>query len=63
VAGLVVPHFHQHVFARTVDTPADVPWHESDDWSGARRGTDDDIAALCTRLRAALDDDARDDTR
>lgn len=54
VAGLTVPHFHQHVFARTVDTPADVPWHASDDWPGAGRGGDDDVAALCARLRTAL---------
>lgn len=46
MAGPAVPHFHQHVFARTLDTPADVAWHESGDWSGARRGGDDDIATL-----------------
>lgn len=55
VAGLAIPHFHQHVLVRTEGTPPEVAWHESDDWAGALRGDDADIAALCARLRSALE--------
>ncbi len=54
LAGIAIAHYHQHVLARTLGTPADVPWHASDDWPGAHRGSDDDIALLCRRLRRAL---------
>lgn len=31
VVGRGVPHFHEHLFARHRGTPADVPWHKSDE--------------------------------
>jgi diadenosine tetraphosphate (Ap4A) HIT family hydrolase len=54
VAGLGVPHFHQHLLPRYADTPADVAWHSLDEWDGAHRGTAGEIEALAERLRAAL---------
>ena len=51
VIGRGVAHFHQHVFPRYQGTPDETPWHTSDAWPGAPRGDDDEIAALCDRLR------------
>jgi diadenosine tetraphosphate (Ap4A) HIT family hydrolase len=45
VAGLGVPHFHEHVFVRHRGTPADVGWAEP--WSEAPVG---DIEELVGRL-------------
>lgn len=46
VAGLSVPHFHEHVFVRHAGTPAGHAWNEP--WAGAPRG---DIRLLAERLR------------
>ena len=54
VAGLDVPHFHQHLLPRYADTPRTAPWHALDDWDGAAHGGAGQIEALCERLRAAL---------
>jgi diadenosine tetraphosphate (Ap4A) HIT family hydrolase len=54
VIGTGVPHFHLHLVARYPETPADVPWHGVDEWSGAPRGGEDEIAAASERIRAAL---------
>jgi diadenosine tetraphosphate (Ap4A) HIT family hydrolase len=53
VAGLDVPHFHQHLLPRYADTPAGTSWHSLDEWEGARRGGPAEIEALAERLRAA----------
>ncbi|WP_300019317.1 hypothetical protein [Pseudonocardia sp.] len=55
VAGLAIAHYQQHVLARTLGTPDEVPWHASDDWDGAHRGDDAAAAVLCDRLGAVLD--------
>lgn len=49
VAGLAVPHFHQHVFVRHPGTPDAHPWWQP--WPGAPRG---DAAELTSRLRRHL---------
>jgi histidine triad (HIT) family protein len=49
------PYFHQHLVSRYPGTPADVRWHESDEWDGALHGNDDAIAELATRLRPYFD--------
>lgn len=49
VAGLAVPHFHQHVFVRHAGTPPDHPWDQP--WPDAPRG---DTGALATRLAERL---------
>lgn len=54
VVGTGVPHFHQHLFVRHRGTPDDVPWHASDDWVDAPRGSEADIGDLCGRLRPYL---------
>jgi len=52
VAGLAVPHFHQHVFVRHPGTPAGVPWFSSGAWPGAPQRSADELAALAERLAA-----------
>jgi len=54
VAGLDVPHFHQHLLPRYRDTPHAVPWHAVEEWGGARHGGAAEIAELVGRLRASL---------
>jgi histidine triad (HIT) family protein len=53
VAGLDVPHFHQHLLPRYADTPAGVPWHSLDEWDGARHGDAGEVTAFAERLRAS----------
>jgi ATP adenylyltransferase len=55
VIGTGVAHFHQHLVSRYPDTPADVRWHESDEWGGAPHGDDHAIAELAARLRPYFD--------
>ncbi|WP_338087890.1 HIT family protein [Nocardioides lijunqiniae] len=43
-------HFHEHVIVRHRGTPAEIPWHQVDDWSGAPRGGPAEVADLCARL-------------
>lgn len=50
VAGLGVPHFHQHVFVRHLGTPKDHPWWP--EWPSGPRG---DVEALAVRLRSYLE--------
>jgi diadenosine tetraphosphate (Ap4A) HIT family hydrolase len=52
VIGTGVPHFHYHLVARYPETPRDLPWHQVDEWEGARRGDPDEIAAFVERLRS-----------
>lgn len=54
VIGTGVAHFHQHLSVRHRGTPAEVQWHEVDEWDGAPSGGPDEIAALCSRLRAHI---------
>lgn len=49
VAGLSVPHFHQHLFVRHRGTPSHYAWHEQ--WADAPRG---DVASLAERMTAYL---------
>ena len=37
-------------------TPDEFGWMAGDEWAGAPRGTHDDVADLCTRLRRYLAD-------
>ncbi|MGI5126885.1 HIT domain-containing protein [Pseudonocardia sp. CA-107938] len=50
IAGMSVPHFHQHVFVRHPGTPEDLPWFRSSEWSGAPQLTASELAALAERL-------------
>jgi histidine triad (HIT) family protein len=52
--GEVTPHLHVHLTARYPDTPAEYLRWNVEDWPGAPRGTEDEVAALCSKLRAAL---------
>lgn len=45
VAGLAVPHFHEHVLVRHVDSLPDQPW--SQQWENGPQG---DLHALAARL-------------
>jgi diadenosine tetraphosphate (Ap4A) HIT family hydrolase len=52
VIGTRVPHFHYHLIARYPETPRDLPWHQVDEWEGARRGDPEEIAAFVEQLRS-----------
>lgn len=52
VIGMGVAHFHEHVVARHPGTPADVKWHQSDEWADAPHIDGADLDAFCARLRA-----------
>jgi ATP adenylyltransferase len=52
VVGRGVAHFHEHVFARFRETPAEVPWHKSDE--AAPRAAQATIANLARRLAGDL---------
>jgi len=54
VIGTGVPHFHLHLIPRYPDTPRAVPWHEVNQWVGARRGGADEIAEFVELLRARI---------
>jgi ATP adenylyltransferase len=53
VIGLGVAHFHEHLLARFRGTPADVPWHASDD--AAPRADQAAIIELAHRLVRELE--------
>lgn len=55
VVGRGVSHFHEHVFVRFRGTPAEVPWHESDE--AAPRADGVAVADLARRLAAHVDSD------
>jgi diadenosine tetraphosphate (Ap4A) HIT family hydrolase len=48
--GHSVEHLHVHLLPRWPETPAEIPWHSVDDWSGARRATFDEAATFVTQL-------------
>lgn len=52
--GEVVPHLHVHLTARYSGTPLEYIRWKLEDWPGAPRGSAEDVAALCERLRSAL---------
>ena len=54
VIGTGVPHFHLHLLARYPGAPADLPWHRADEWEGAPRGGESEVAAASERIRRAL---------
>lgn len=58
MVGLGIPHFHQHVIPRYQGTPAEYPWMQSTDWSGAPHGDNNAIADLASRLQPYLTGDA-----
>jgi histidine triad (HIT) family protein len=45
-------HLHVHLLPRWPDTPTDVPWHEVDEWPGARRANFEGATAWVTQLIA-----------
>jgi ATP adenylyltransferase len=49
VAGLAVPHFHEHVFVRHAGTPEQYEWWQQ--WPDAPQG---DVPALVSRLASYL---------
>ena len=53
VIGRGVAHFHEHLFARFPETPAEVPWHQSDE--AAPRADRRAVADLVRRLKEALE--------
>src|SRR6266508_463381 len=54
VIGTGVPHFHLHLVPRYPGTPRAVPWHQVNQWEGARRGGAEEIAEFVERLRARI---------
>ncbi len=48
------PHLHVHLLPRYPGTPPEVRWHEVDEWPGARRGGDKEVAEIVDRLRDLL---------
>jgi len=55
--GEVIPHLHVHLTARYPGTPDEYLRAKIEDWPDAPRGKVDEVAALCSRLRAWLADD------
>jgi histidine triad (HIT) family protein len=49
------PHLHVHLLPRWPETPKEIAWSNVDDWEGARRGGEDDIAELTKRLRNLIE--------
>jgi histidine triad (HIT) family protein len=49
-----VPHLHLHVFARYPGTPEEYWRQRVDEWPGSPKGSADEVAAFCDRLRSAL---------
>jgi diadenosine tetraphosphate (Ap4A) HIT family hydrolase len=52
VIGRNMDHFHEQVVARFPDTPAKVPWHQSDEY--APRADTEEVADLARRLARRL---------
>ncbi|TMB56362.1 MAG: histidine triad (HIT) protein [Chloroflexi bacterium] len=52
VIGRNMDHFHEQMVARYPDTPADVPWHRSDEF--APRANAEEVADLARRLARRL---------
>ena len=51
VLGDAVPHLHIHVVPRYPGAPRKYWGVRTSEWPGAPRGSSDDIAAVCARLR------------
>jgi diadenosine tetraphosphate (Ap4A) HIT family hydrolase len=54
VIGDHVPHLHVHLLPRYPGTPREYWWDRVDEWPGARRGTEPEIAELVTILHDYL---------
>lgn len=56
VSGNEVPHLHMHIVARYPNTPKEC-WGPMEvyDWEEAPMGNDDDVFALCSRIKAYLE--------
>jgi len=56
ISGNSVPHLHMHLVARYPNTPLNY-WGVMDvyDWEEAPMGTNDEVVALCHRLKAYLE--------
>lgn len=52
--GEVTPHLHIHLVARYPGTPTQFLRWNIEDWPDAPRGSPDEIATLCRKLRSAL---------
>ncbi len=50
--GHVVAHLHVHLVPRWVETPAEVRWHEVDEWPGGRRVNYAELEIFVEALRA-----------
>lgn len=50
-----VPHLHVHLQPRYPGTPRDYWWERVDEWPGAARGDEQEIADFVSRLRAYLE--------
>jgi histidine triad (HIT) family protein len=55
VVGNRVPHLHVHLLARYPGTPREFWGLNADDWPGAQRGTEAQVADFAARLRGYLD--------
>ena len=55
-----VPHLHVHLLARYPGTPPEFWGLQADEWPGAERGTEPEVAAHVTRLREYLANCVRD---
>ena len=54
VIGDQVPHLHVHLLPRYPGTPREYWWNRVDEWPGARRGGESEIAALVRGLHEYL---------
>jgi diadenosine tetraphosphate (Ap4A) HIT family hydrolase len=61
VLGDEVPHVHVHVVPRYPGAPREYWGVHVDEWPAAPRGGPGEISALCTRVRAYLDGERRQD--
>jgi len=54
VSGQAVEHLHVHLLPRYAGTPPEIGITALADWPGGRRGDENEITALCERLRQTL---------
>lgn len=57
IAGLSVPHFHQHVFVRPFGAPSSVSWNDVDSWDDAPRVDEVELTLLCRRIALGFEDE------
>lgn len=55
VLGHDVPHLHVHILPRYPGAPREYWGTRTDEWPGAPRGGEPEIAALCEHIRAYLE--------